>query len=195
MIRFDCVFPTRTARFGVALITTGSIRLKAKEFAEQLTPVDAYCSCSTCQHYTCAALHAMLKENNPLAAQLLTKHNVSYMMRLMRTMRQSIMEGPEAFKTYVQRFLQLQFPGGDVPLWVVDALAVADIPVTTISTTATTAAESDSKIGSAAAGAADTVADGANHNDLSLRQRRKLRRKLANDEAAAAEVQDQGHDT
>jgi queuine tRNA-ribosyltransferase len=86
--RFDCVFPTRTARFGVALITTGSLRLKGKEHSADLGPVDAQCRCSTCRNYTRAVLHVMFKENNALAAQLLTKHNVSYMMRLMRTMRQ-----------------------------------------------------------------------------------------------------------
>ena len=86
-LRFDCVFPTRTARFGVALVTTGSVRLKSKEHAEDLTPVDDQCRCSTCKNYTRAVLHVMFKENNALAAQLLTKHNVSYMMRLMRTMR------------------------------------------------------------------------------------------------------------
>lgn len=86
--RFDCVFPTRTARFGVALVTAGSVRLKAKENAADLRPVDDHCKCTTCRNYTRAALHTMFRENNALAAQLLTKHNVSYMMRLMRTMRQ-----------------------------------------------------------------------------------------------------------
>ncbi len=82
------MYPTRTARFGVALITTGSIRLKAREFSTDLGPVDDHCRCSTCLNYSKAALHTMFKENNALASQLLTKHNVSYMMRLMRTMRE-----------------------------------------------------------------------------------------------------------
>ena len=87
LLRFDCVFPTRTARFGVALVTHGSVRLKSKEHSTELGPVDPECRCSTCRNYSRAVLHVMFKEGNALAAQLLTKHNVSYMMRLMRTMR------------------------------------------------------------------------------------------------------------
>lgn len=137
------MYPTRTARFGVALITTGSIRLKAREFSADLGAVDPQCACSTCQHYSRAALHTMFKENNALASQLLTKHNVSYMMRLMRSMRQSILEGEEAFEAYVQTFLRGQFPAGDVPVWVVDALCEAGITVqTTIDRNATPTVES-----------------------------------------------------
>lgn len=105
------------------------MRLKSKEFSKDLRPVDPECHCHTCQNYTRALLHMMFKENNALASQLLTKHNVSYMMRLMRTMRQSILEGPEAFEAYVKKFLNGMFPKGDVPLWVVQALAEADIEV------------------------------------------------------------------
>jgi queuine/archaeosine tRNA-ribosyltransferase len=123
--RFDCVYPTRTARFGVALISTGSIRLKAKEFESQLSPVDPSCRCSTCQHYSRALLHVMFKENNPLASQLLTKHNIFYMMTLMRNMRKTIIEeGKEGFERFVRSFLSLQFPKGNIPIWVVDALQV-----------------------------------------------------------------------
>lgn len=64
------------------------MRLKGKEHSTDLGPLDPECRCSACKNYTRAALHVMFKESNALAAQLLTKHNVSYMMRLMRTMRQ-----------------------------------------------------------------------------------------------------------
>mmetsp|Transcript_25885 Transcript_25885/g.28247 ORF Transcript_25885/g.28247 Transcript_25885/m.28247 type:complete len:437 (-) Transcript_25885:139-1449(-) len=128
---FDCVFPTRTARFGVALISTGSIRLKSKEYEAQMLPVDPQCRCTTCRHYTRAALHVMFKENNPLASQLLTTHNVHYMMTLMRSMRRAIMQGSTHFEAFVKNFLSAQFPQGDVPVWVVDALQEAGIAVTT----------------------------------------------------------------
>jgi hypothetical protein len=158
--RFDCVFPTRTARFGVALITTGSLKLKGKELSEDLRPVDPHCGCSTCRHYSRAALHVMFKENSALAAQLLTKHNVSYMMRLMRTMRQSIMDGPAAFEQYVRSFFAMQFPDHDVPLWVVDALKTADIEIaTTVSRTASETAVVDSTSGEPLASEVDSKAE------------------------------------
>ena len=95
---FDCVYPTRTARFGVALVSEGTIRVKKsneyKEAAKE--PIDKECSCSCCACYSRAAIHTMFKANNPLGAQLLTTHNIAYMMRLMRTMREAIMQGREA---------------------------------------------------------------------------------------------------
>lgn len=36
---FDCVFPTRTARFGTAFTTFGEIKLRNKIFAKDFTPL------------------------------------------------------------------------------------------------------------------------------------------------------------
>ena len=91
--RFDCVYPTRTARFGVALVNLaevpgGTMRLKAKEYSADRRPVDPKCGCSTCANYSRAFIHRALKDDSVLASQLLTTHNVAFMMRLMRTMRE-----------------------------------------------------------------------------------------------------------
>lgn len=57
---------------------------------------------------------------------------------------QAIMEGPEAHAKYVRDFFALQFPQGDVPLWVVEALATVDITVPT-TLTATVAPAGDNE--------------------------------------------------
>ena len=124
---FDCVYPTRTARFGVALVPSGLLRMKSKEFATSTLAVDASCGCMCCAGYSRAFLHAAFKENSPIAASLLTKHNISYLMRLMRTMRQAVLDGPEAYLSFVRSFFKQQFPAGDVPKWVKDALEYANI--------------------------------------------------------------------
>eukprot|EP01041_Mallomonas_annulata_P003614 gene3614-7194_t len=127
---FDCVYPTRTARFGVALVPTGLLRVKGGvSCANDVNPVETACPCYACTHYSRAMLHVMFRENNPLACQLLTMHNVSYMMRLMRTMRDAIIEGPEAYHKYVNNFLKEQYPQGDIPNWVREALETAEIPL------------------------------------------------------------------
>ncbi len=36
---FDCVFPTRTARFGCALVDDGQLQLKKKIFATDENPI------------------------------------------------------------------------------------------------------------------------------------------------------------
>lgn len=125
---FDCVYPTRTARFGVALVPSGTMRLKAKEFGQSLKRVDDECGCSTCRDYTRAYLHVLFKENNPLAPQLLSIHNIAYMMRLMRTMRAAILEGSDAYHDFIRDFLVKQFDRIDkVPQWALDALCHAGI--------------------------------------------------------------------
>lgn len=124
---FDCVYPTRTARFGDALVDIGKLRLKAKEYAMQKEPIESHCLCSTCQTYSRAALHIMLKDKNALASQLLTIHNITYMMRLMRSMRDAILQGPKAYEKYIQLFFQKQFPKNDYPLWCIEALVTVGI--------------------------------------------------------------------
>eukprot|EP00124_Ichthyophonus_hoferi_P004810 Ihof_evm1s584 gene=Ihof_evmTU1s584 len=44
---FDCVFPTRTARFGTALVPGGSLQLKQKKYETDLSPIDKDCPCTT----------------------------------------------------------------------------------------------------------------------------------------------------
>ena len=133
---FDCVYPTRTARFGVALVDTGTLRLKSKEYKQDLSRIEESCQCSTCRpssstasYWTKAGLHALLKDNNALGSQLLTIHNIAYMMRLMRTMREAILAGEAAYYDYIKQFLLNQFQEdlNNVPQWVVNALTEAGV--------------------------------------------------------------------
>jgi hypothetical protein len=75
---FDCVFPTRTARFGTALWDCGSLHLKNSEFSTDLSPIDPDCACKICKSYTRAALHSLERES--VMCQLITFHNIHYMM-------------------------------------------------------------------------------------------------------------------
>jgi queuine tRNA-ribosyltransferase len=121
---YDCVFPTRTARFGTALITEGSIQLKHAQFANDYRPIDPDCGCVVCQKYTRAYLHTVAAKEE-VGGQLLSYHNIAYQMRLMREIRQSIIDG--RLDEYVKEFFRKQFPKGDYPEWAKDALLVAGI--------------------------------------------------------------------
>ncbi|XP_033104361.1 queuine tRNA-ribosyltransferase catalytic subunit 1-like [Anneissia japonica] len=115
---YDCVFPTRTARFGSALVETGSLNLRSKEFANDMNPIDKACSCSTCKLHTRAYLHAINKET--VACHLVTVHNIAYQMRLMKSIQQSIMK--DTFPSFIQQFMSNMFPSNNYPTWVVEAL-------------------------------------------------------------------------
>ena len=129
--QYDCVYPTRTARFGVALVDEvgGLLKLKQHEFATQTDLViQENCPCSCCsRNVSRARLHALVKsQHNVLAVQLLTQHNVCYMMGLVKRMRGAILEG--TFPDFCRAFLKTHF-GDDVeiPQWVRDAMQAAGI--------------------------------------------------------------------
>ncbi|XP_059491301.1 queuine tRNA-ribosyltransferase catalytic subunit [Neocloeon triangulifer] len=123
---FDCVFPTRTARFGCALVDSGQLNLKQQKYAADFAPIDKNCDCSTCQRYTRAFLHTIVKIESS-ACQMLTIHNLAYQMRLMRGIRGSIKE--DRFPQFVQDFLDKLYPDRNFPTWVCDALSAVNVNV------------------------------------------------------------------
>ena len=135
---YDCVYPTRTARFGTAMTKHGLMRLKLAQFAEDARPIEEGCECKACRvvrpdgtvsHYSRAFLRLQIIKKESLAATLLTHHNIAYMLGLVRSMRQAILDG--RYPEYVRKFLSLYYPGGkdQIPAWAVDALAAAGIAV------------------------------------------------------------------
>jgi hypothetical protein len=123
---FDCVWPCRTARFGTAIVPTGLMPLRKKQYEEDLSVIDPDCACSTCKEhkYSRAYLHHMATKES-LACHLITIHNLHYMHTYMRDMRNSIKEG--TFEKFVFKHLQLQFPDMQLTGWVFDALTAAKI--------------------------------------------------------------------
>jgi queuine tRNA-ribosyltransferase len=127
---YDSVYPTRTARFGVALTDRGALRLRHAICASDPRPIDPDCDCMVCSRHTRAYLHATIARGLPSAASLVSYHNVAYTQRLTRRLRAAIRAGKLA--EFVRAFVSAHF-GGDaeaVPQWVVDALDVAGIDLT-----------------------------------------------------------------
>ncbi|KAL7439736.1 hypothetical protein ACHAXM_008186 [Skeletonema potamos] len=131
---YDCVYPTRTARFGVALIdgeAPGTLRLKSHACSEDYRVIMHGCKCMACAGaYSRSRLHAMLKNDNPLAVSLVTHHNLAYMMALNKKMRDAIKNN--AYGDFARSFVRDQYRGKenggqDVPKWVKDALTAAEI--------------------------------------------------------------------
>ena len=89
---FDCVSPTRLARHGTALIKgkQGKKNLNNKKFANDFSPIDKNCHCSTCKSYSLAYLHHLFKAGELLGLQLVTSHNIYFMNNLMELIRDSI---------------------------------------------------------------------------------------------------------
>ena len=116
---YDCVFPTRTARFGSALVRTGQLQLKNKMFVADMNPIDKNCSCFTCKNYSRSYLHCLLDEDTT-GVILLTTHNIAYQLRLMKDIRNAI--STDKFPSFIKDFFSTLFPNKDYPMWVIQAL-------------------------------------------------------------------------
>ncbi|XP_035445710.2 queuine tRNA-ribosyltransferase catalytic subunit [Spodoptera frugiperda] len=124
---FDCVFPTRTARFGCALVSNGQLNLKQKIFEADLDPIDKNCDCSTCKTYTRAYLHSIVTVET-VACHLISVHNIAYQMNLMRKMRENIEKG--TFPQFVQTFVSEYYADcEEFPPWVINSLSSVGINI------------------------------------------------------------------
>jgi queuine tRNA-ribosyltransferase len=100
---FDCVLPTRNARNGQAFTADGPVTLKQARYARDGAPLDPECDCYACRDFSRAYLRHLFMAGELLSHRLLTLHNVTFFLRLMREMRAAIVAG--AFKAFQSRFV------------------------------------------------------------------------------------------
>ena len=90
---FDCVLPTRNARNGQLLTSTGPIVIKNARYAEDQQPPDPGCGCYTCRNFSRAYLRHLFIAGEMTAATLNTIHNLYYYLDTMRRIREAIVFG------------------------------------------------------------------------------------------------------
>ncbi len=103
---FDCVHPTRIARYGVILHhrlkstripkdyneRNFTYDLRKAIFKEDTAPLEEGCGCYTCQRYTRGYVNHLFRAHELLAYRLASLHNVYFMLRLMEEIRGAICE-------------------------------------------------------------------------------------------------------
>jgi queuine tRNA-ribosyltransferase len=87
---FDCVLPTRAARHGLLYTSEGTLVIKHARFREDPAPPDPACACSTCRRHSRAYLRHLFLLGEPTAATLLTVHNLTSILDLMRGIREAL---------------------------------------------------------------------------------------------------------
>jgi queuine tRNA-ribosyltransferase len=94
---FDCATPTRLARHGTALVhdPAGRWRLDLTKGAHRTArePIDEGCPCPACREHTRGYLHYLIRAGELTAKRLITLHNLTFMERLMRGLREAILAG------------------------------------------------------------------------------------------------------
>lgn len=109
---FDCVSPTRRARNGSLYISPkngGKIKnrfvlnIGNSEFTADSKPIDPGCKCYTCQNFSRAYLRHLFMAKEILYHRLASIHNLSFMVNLVKTIRQSIID--KQFKKLKKKWL------------------------------------------------------------------------------------------
>ena len=90
---FDCVLATRIARNGTALTSRGKVVVRNGMYKEDFSSLDPECDCYCCRHYTKAYLRHLINTGEMLGGMLLSLHNTTFLLRLMRNLRESILGG------------------------------------------------------------------------------------------------------
>jgi tRNA-guanine transglycosylase len=97
---FDCVIPTRLGRTGFFFISQKEGNLKNRFrisidksiFAKDKKPLDTNCKCYVCKSFSRGYIHHLFKSRELLAYNLLSYHNVYFLINLTKQIRQSILE-------------------------------------------------------------------------------------------------------
>jgi queuine tRNA-ribosyltransferase len=104
---FDCATPTRLARHGTALVHDPGARwrldLTKSAHRRSREPIDPDCPCPACREHTRGYLHYLSRINELTAKRLLTLHNLTFMERVMRGLREAIAAG--RYEKEVERVL------------------------------------------------------------------------------------------
>jgi queuine tRNA-ribosyltransferase len=101
---FDCVLPTRLARNASLFTREGRINIRNAKFQRDRRAIDEGCECYTCSNFSRAYLRHLFQAGELLAYRLGSIHNVHFVLKLMRDMRNAIAAG--TFGAFRRGFLE-----------------------------------------------------------------------------------------
>ena len=102
---FDCVFPTRVARNGMAMTHEGRLVMKNAAYTRDFSVLEEGCGCYACRNgYTRAYIRHLVRAEEIFGLRLLTLHNLYFLQAFMREMREAILA--DAFSDFRAKFLQ-----------------------------------------------------------------------------------------
>jgi queuine tRNA-ribosyltransferase len=107
---FDCVTPTRIARHGSVILKKKELQDKNRQYMNlnnsiykrDHAAISDSCTCYTCQNFSRAYIHHLLKAKECLAGTLISIHNIRSMNKLMEDIRYSLRSDTlqEAYKSW-----------------------------------------------------------------------------------------------
>jgi queuine tRNA-ribosyltransferase len=111
---FDCVYPTRTGRFGYALTADGRINLNNAHLRDDFTPLEPDCDCYACRTHSRAYIAHLVRADEMLGPKLLSLHNLRHLHRLVEAARSAILE--DRYASFALEW-GARFFRGNLPEW------------------------------------------------------------------------------
>src|SRR5690625_1297803 len=90
---FDCVMPTRNARYGMLFTKEGIINNRNKKWETDFSPIDEDSDLLTDKMYSKAYLRHLIRSKEILGAQIASLHNLHFYLWLVEEAREKILEG------------------------------------------------------------------------------------------------------
>ena len=101
---FDCVYPTRVARNGMAMTWSGRLVMKNANLEHDHRVIEEGCGCYACRNgYTRAYIRHLVRAGEIFGLRLLSLHNIYFLEEFVRRMRAAIIEG--RFGSFRSEFL------------------------------------------------------------------------------------------
>ena len=106
---FDCVYPTRVARNGMAMTWDGRLVMKNANLEHDHHVIEEGCGCYACRNgYTRAYIRHLVRAGEIFGLRLLSLHNLCFLEEFMRRMRKAILDG--TFPQFRAEFLEQYDP-------------------------------------------------------------------------------------
>ena len=90
---FDCVMPTRNGRNGMMFTSEGTINIKNKKWQNDFSPLDSLGHSYVDNDYSKAYVRHLFSVNEMLGKQIVSLHNLSFYLWLIREARKHILDG------------------------------------------------------------------------------------------------------
>ena len=93
---FDCVMPTRNGRNAMAFTSSGPVKMRNAKHQRDPRPLDSECECAACTSFSRGYLRHLFVAKEMLGPILLSLHNLTFYQKLVRELREAIIEGRSA---------------------------------------------------------------------------------------------------
>ena len=90
---FDCVLPTRNGRNANCLTAKGPVKLRNAAHRLDPSPIEEGCDCPACSRFSRSYVRHLFLAGEMLGPILASLHNLAYLHRLMRKIREAISAG------------------------------------------------------------------------------------------------------